>query len=174
MSSISGVRAMPFVGPYTASKFGLEGLCDSLRMELIPLGIDVIIVQPGPINTEIWDKAPTPETSPFKSSPYRDALERFYQLIIEGGRKGLPPNSIAKVIYRAISARRPKTRYVKTPGYFSRYILPRYLPTRSFDRIVARMLHLSQARFQTSGLLFGSEKATAVDGSADSSVDHTP
>lgn len=147
VSSISGTRAMPFVGPYTASKFGVEGLCDSLRMELLPFGVDVIVVQPGPINTEIWDKAPTPETSPYQGSPYEPALRRFYKLFVEGGRKGLPPQAIADVIYTALTHPRPKTRYVKTPGYMTRYLLPRWMPARRFDRLIGKLLGLTRGAF---------------------------
>lgn len=147
VSSISGERAMPFVGPYTASKFALEGLSDSLRMELIPFGIDVIIIQPGPINTEIWDKAPTPEENPFKEGLYAEALKRFYKLVVEGGKKGLPPLEIAKVIHQALRASKPKTRYMKTPGYFMRVFLPKRLPTRVFDRLIAKVLGLLPKSF---------------------------
>ena len=153
VSSISGVRAMPFVGPYSASKFGVEGLCDSLRMELLPFGVDVIIVQPGPINTEIWDKAPTPETSPYQGSPYEPALRRFYKLFVEGGRKGLPPQAIADVIYTALTHPRPKTRYVKTPGYVTRYLLPKWMPVRRFDRLIAKLLGLSRHALDQQGPL---------------------
>lgn len=147
VSSISGERAMPFVGPYTASKFALEGISDSLRMELLPFGVDVIIVQPGPINTEIWDKAPTPEENPFKDGLYAHALKRFYEFIVQGGRKGLAPVEIAKVIHKALIASKPKTRYVKTPGFFIRVFLPKRLPTRVFDRLIGKLLGLLPQSF---------------------------
>jgi NAD(P)-dependent dehydrogenase (short-subunit alcohol dehydrogenase family) len=142
VSSVSGVRAMPFVGPYTASKFALEGLSDSLRMELLPFGVDVVVVQPGPISTEIWDKAPTPDSSPYQGSFYEPALKRFYKLFVEGGRKGLPPQAIAEVISTALHHPKPRPRYVKTPGYLTRYLIPRLMPTRRFDRVVGKMLGL--------------------------------
>jgi NAD(P)-dependent dehydrogenase (short-subunit alcohol dehydrogenase family) len=151
VSSLSGVRAMPFVGPYTASKFALEGLCDSLRMELLPYGVDVIVVQPGPISTEIWDKAPTPEESPFTGSPYESALRRFHKVFVEGGKRGLPPDSIAEVMEEALDARRPKTRYVRTPSPLTRYWLPRLLPARRFDRLIGKLLGLQPMRFHKGG-----------------------
>jgi len=147
VSSLSGVRAMPFVGPYTASKFALEGLCDSLRMELLPYGVDVIVVQPGPISTEIWDKAPTPEESPFAGSPYERALRRFHKVFVEGGKRGLPPERIAEVMEVALDARRPKARYVRTPSPLTRYWLPRLLPARRFDRLIGKLLGLQPMRF---------------------------
>ncbi len=150
VGSISGERAMPFVGPYTASKFALEGLSDSLRMELLPFGVDVIIVRPGPINTEIWDKAPTPDNNPFTDGFYGHSLTLFYNLIVKGGRRGLPPIAIAEVIYQALTSTNPKPRYTKTPGYFMRVFLPKWLPTRVFDRIIGRMLDLLPERFHKS------------------------
>ena len=150
VSSISGERAMPFVGPYTASKFALEGLSDSLRMELIPFGVDVVIIQPGPINTAIWDKAPTPEENPFRNGLYTEALRRFYKLVVEGGKKGLPPIEIAQVIHKALITSKPNTRYMKTPGFFTRVFLPKRLPTRVFDRLIAKLLGLLPQSFHTS------------------------
>ena len=147
VGSISGQRAMPFVGPYTASKFALEGLSDSLRMELLPFGIDVIMVRPGPINTEIWDKAPRPEENPFADGLYHHSLTLFYNWIVKGGYQGLPPSAIAEVIHKALISARPKPRYTKTPGYFMRVLLPRLLPTRTFDRLMGRILALTPKAF---------------------------
>ena len=147
VSSISGVRAMPFVGPYTASKFALEGLSDSLRMELIPYGIDVILIQPGPIKTAIWDKAPSPDEHPSIDGPYGDALRRFHQQFIETGKQGMHPDKIAQLIYHALTVKNPKARYVRTPGYFTRYLLPKWLSTRTFDRFITRMLGLDPTTF---------------------------
>ena len=65
ISSISGLRANPFVGPYSASKFALEAFSDSLRRELLIYDIDVILIEPGPIKTAIWDKTPDPDDNEF-------------------------------------------------------------------------------------------------------------
>ena len=70
ISSISGVRAMPFMGAYSSSKFGLEGMSESLRRELMHYGIKVIVVGPGPIKTPIWDKAEQIDTSRYRGSDY--------------------------------------------------------------------------------------------------------
>ena len=147
IGSVSGVRAMPFVGPYTASKFALEGLNDSLRMELLPYGVDVVLVQPGPIRTAIWDKAPTPENHEYQDSPYQNGLKRFYNLFVKFGYQGLDPDEIAKIVQKAIESKSPCTRYVKTPGYFQRYLIPKLLPTRWFDQVIAKILHLKPELF---------------------------
>ena len=147
ISSISGIRSMPFLGPYSASKFALEGLSDALRMELLPYGIDVIIIQPGPIQTAIWDKAPTPDNSPYQNSPYLKALTKFYTFFVEDGKKGLPAIEIAKIVKKSIENPKASARYVKTPGRLMRYWLPKILPTRTFDRKIGDLLGLSPEKF---------------------------
>ncbi len=142
IGSVSGVRAMPFMGPYTASKYALEGLNDSMRMELLPYGVDVILIQPGPIQTAIWDKAPTPENNEFNQSPYQSPMTAFYHLAVGTGKKGLVADEIASIVQDAIECKKAKTRYLKTPGYFTRYFLPKILTARVFDRIIGKMLGL--------------------------------
>ena len=66
ISSVSGRRANPFVAPYSASKFAVEAFSDSLRRELLIYGVDVILIEPGPIKTAIWDKVPDIENNEFK------------------------------------------------------------------------------------------------------------
>ena len=87
VSSIGGRRALPFNGPYSASKFGLEGLSESLRRELMLFGIDVIIVAPGPIATPIWDKAEAVDLAQFSGSPFAPPLNKFRQLMLTNGRR---------------------------------------------------------------------------------------
>ena len=70
ISSISGKRSYPFVSPYVASKHALEGLTDCIRKELMLYGIDVILIEPGPVKTAIWDKAPSPNDNPFSKTEY--------------------------------------------------------------------------------------------------------
>ena len=149
ISSVSALRPMPFVGPYGASKAALESMSSSLRMELMPYGISVSSVQPGPIRTAIWGKAPRPEESPLRHTPYARALRRFYKsFVLAGDRDGLPPESISALVHHALTARRPRRRYLKTPGYLSRYLIPRLLPGARFDRLVAGLLRLNADRFQ--------------------------
>ena len=149
ISSVSALRPMPFVGPYSASKAALESMSNALRMELIPYGISVSSVQPGPIRTAIWGKAPRPEESPLRHTPYERALRRFYKsFVLSGDRDGLPPESISALVHHALTARRPRRRYLKTPSYFSRYLLPRILPGARFDRLIAGLLRLEASRFK--------------------------
>ena len=144
VTSTAGRRAFPFMGPYAASKFGLEGLAESLRRELMLFGIEVIIVAPGPTATPIWDKADAVAPSAFAASPFGPALGKFRALMLAQGRKGLPPERIAGVIAHALTTKRPKVRYTVTPTPVQNFMLTR-LPKRLVDRLLARTLGLTTA-----------------------------
>jgi len=142
VTSTAGRRAFPFMGPYAASKFALEGLSESLRRELMLFGIDVIIVAPGPTATPIWDKAEAVDASAFAASPFAPALGKFRELMLAQGRKGLPAQRIAAVVVDAITAKRPKVRYTVTPTPLQNFLLTR-APKRLVDRLLARTLGLT-------------------------------
>ncbi len=141
ISSVGGRNASPFVGPYNASKFGLEGLSESLRRELILLGIDVIIVAPGAVATPIWDKADAVDVARFANTPYAKALDNVKGYMIENGRKGLSEERLGLAIHKALTARNPKTRYVVTPDPFQNFLV-NALPKRTVDRIIAGRIGL--------------------------------
>ena len=142
MGSISGKRSYPFVGPYTSSKFALEGLTDSLRRELLIHNIDVVLIEPGPIKTEIWNKVPDIEDNPFLKTEYEHALRKFNKVYIEMGKNGLHPDLVGDLVLKALLTNNPKTRYVITPGKLINYIIPGFLPDRWVDRLVGKMLGL--------------------------------
>jgi NAD(P)-dependent dehydrogenase (short-subunit alcohol dehydrogenase family) len=137
MSSVAGRDALPFMGPYAASKFALEAVSDSLRRELVPFGVDVIVIEPGSFRTRIWDKVEAMDLSSYAGSPYERVLERFRQMALEGGRKAPSPDAVARAVARALSARRPKARMlvVRYPLVMR---LTRLVPTRWMDRLIAR------------------------------------
>lgn len=138
MSSVGGRNASPFMGPYNTSKFGLEGFSESLRRELMLFGIDVIILAPGAIATPIWDKADALDPESLAHTGYAAAMHRAKQSIAEG-RQGLPPERIGEAVHIALTATRPKTRYVITPTRL-RQLLVTLLPKRTMDRIIAKRL----------------------------------
>ena len=142
ISSVSGKRSYPFVGPYTASKHALEGFSDSLRRELMLYGIDVILVQPGPIKTAIWDKAPSVDDNPFIGTDYEESLKIFYKEVVIKGKQGLESESVAKLIKQIIELKKPKTRYVISANKLRDYYLPGLFSDRFFDKIIAKMLRL--------------------------------
>jgi NAD(P)-dependent dehydrogenase (short-subunit alcohol dehydrogenase family) len=141
ISSVGGRNATPFLGPYNASKFALEGLSESLRRELLLLGIDVIVVAPGAVATPIWDKAEALDLARYATTPYADALARVKSFAIEHGRKGLPEEAVGAAIHKALTIARPRTRYVVAPDRLLN-ILVTILPKRIVDRFIARRLGL--------------------------------
>lgn len=141
MSSVGGKVGMPFVGPYNTSKFALEGLSESLRRELILYGVDVIVIAPGAIATPIWDKADTVDVTPYTATPYANALTKVKAYMVEMGRKGLKPEQIGQTVHTALTAAKPKTRYVVTPDPLQNW-LSLNMPKRTVDKAVAKQLGL--------------------------------
>jgi len=142
ISSVGGKNALPFSGPYAASKFGLEGLSESFRRELILFGIDVIVVAPGAVATPIWDKAEQLDITPFASTPYAASLKAMRSYMLSLGRKGLPPERIGEVVKAALTTARPKTRYTVAPNAMQQ-LMTAVLPKRAMDKFIARRLGLT-------------------------------
>jgi len=143
ISSVGGRNASPFVGPYNASKFALEGLSESLRRELMLYGIDVIVVAPGAVATPIWDKADAVDVSRYANTPYAPALAKVKDYMISNGRKGFPPEKIGEAVYTALTARKPKVRYTVTPDPLQNLMVTT-LPKRIVDRMIAGRLGLKK------------------------------
>jgi len=141
ISSVGGKNALPFLGPYSASKFALEGLSESLRRELTLFGIDVIIVAPGAVATPIWDRANAADVAQFASTPYVSALEKMKAFMISNGKKGLPPEKLGEAVKTALTVPKPKTRYTVTPQPVQN-LLANTLPKRIIDNMIARRLGL--------------------------------
>lgn len=142
ISSIAGRIGFPFMAGYVASKHALEGLSDSLRRELIPYGIGVVVVEPGSTATPIWDKAEAEDYSAYDATEYKAVLDGFKAYMLREGRKGYPPGRVAEAIHRALVARRPPHRVAVMPGRLVNWTLPRALPSRVLDGLVARQLGL--------------------------------
>jgi NAD(P)-dependent dehydrogenase (short-subunit alcohol dehydrogenase family) len=141
ISSVGGRNASPFVGPYNASKFGLEGLSEALRRELILFGIDVIIVAPGAVKTPIWDKAEAIDVSPYANTPFAPALDKVRDYMIANGKKGFPPEKLGETVKTALTAPKPRTRYTVTPEPLQELAV-HTLPKRMVDNLIARRLGL--------------------------------
>jgi len=149
ISSVGGKNAVPFLSPYAASKFALEGLSEGLRRELLPFGIDVIVVAPGAVATAIWAKAEQVDITPYLDTPYAAALERMRSVMLGLGKKGLPPERIGEAVLRALTAARPCVRYTVTPQPLQDF-LARALPKRIVDRLIGGQLGLLPAGQQRS------------------------
>ncbi len=148
MGSISGRLATPFLGPYAASKFALEAIADALRMELRPWGIQVSIVEPGSIATPIWDKGQAAadeleqRISPRARELYDPAIAAVRQAARDAAARGVPPGRVAKAVAHALTARRPKTRYLIGNDARVQLALASLLPDRARDPIVSRIMGL--------------------------------
>ncbi len=140
ISSVGGQNGSPFVGPYSASKFALEGYSQSLRRELLLYGIDVIVIGPGAIATPIWAKAEQIDLKRFSNTAYATAIERVTAFMLSQGRKGLPPSDVGDLIWRCLTDPRPKTRYAVLRRPFMDRTLPSLLGPRFVDRILAQRL----------------------------------
>lgn len=139
MSSDSGFFATPFFGPYCSAKFALEGYSDSLRRELMSLGIKVVIVQPGRINTPIWDKG-EPLLDGFAGSIFEKQARALGEYAIRKGKStGLPPVEVGKIVYEAFTRENPKLRYLIAPSK-TKYYLIKVLPGFMVDRMIKKEL----------------------------------
>lgn len=144
ISSVGGQNGSPFVGPYSASKFALEGYSQSLRRELMLYGIDVIVIGPGAIATPIWDKAESEDMKRFSNTDYAPAVEAVSDYMLKQGREGLPPSDVGDLIWHCLSDPKPKVRYPILRRPFMDRTLPRILPPRMVDNIIAKRLGLTK------------------------------
>ncbi|MFN8433143.1 MAG: SDR family oxidoreductase [Anaerolineales bacterium] len=143
ISSVSGKNGSPFLGAYAASKHALEGLSESMRRELMLYGIDLVIVAPGPIATPIWDKAEELKAEQYQHTDFYESGKKFQKYAIANGRKGLPPESVSKVVYKALTLPHPRVRYAVDPNPFSIWVMS-ILPKRTIDKILAKGLGFSK------------------------------
>jgi len=141
ISSVGGKNAFPFIGPYNASKFGLEGMSEALRRELQLFGIDVIVIAPGSVATPIWDKAEQVDVSRYANTPYATQLNKFRDLMLTTGRKGLKPERLGQAVWKALTTAKPRTRYVVTPEKIQNFMVNN-LPKRTVDRLIGGQLGL--------------------------------
>jgi NAD(P)-dependent dehydrogenase (short-subunit alcohol dehydrogenase family) len=146
ISSIGGLLALPLLGPYNASKFGLEGLTDALRRELRSSGIKVALVEPGGVRTPIWDKSGAEADRLLEDAP-PELEERYGKLMAtvraeadKIAREGAPPSAVADAVVDALTAKRPKVRYLVGGDAKSRAVLARLLPAKVMDALLARAL----------------------------------
>ncbi len=146
ISSVGGKMGAPFLGAYAASKHGLEGMSESLRREVMLYGIDVILIEPGYVNTPILDKAEAEDFSIYRDTDYGSLLARFAKYFISEGRKGLEPRVIGEAVHAALTVRKPKAVYTVVRNKFKNWTLPMLLPRRALDRLIGKQLGLGPTR----------------------------
>jgi NAD(P)-dependent dehydrogenase (short-subunit alcohol dehydrogenase family) len=148
MGSIQGRMATPFAGAYSASKFALEALTDALRLELAPWGISVSIVEPSAVATPFWEKsAKTAEAMLGSVQPealvlYAEAIEAVKRTAADAAKRAVDPVEVARVVEHALTAARPRTRYVVGREAKFRAAMALLVPDRVRDNLVAKAMGL--------------------------------
>jgi short-subunit dehydrogenase len=140
ISSIGGKIATPFGAWYHASKFAVEGMSDSLRTEVKPFGIDVIVIEPGGVKSEWADIAYENLVKTTRNTAYSDMATKFKKAFEATVAKNAEPEVISRLVSKAISAKKPKTRY--SGGYMAKPVLffRRWLGDRSMDKLLLSQL----------------------------------
>jgi short-subunit dehydrogenase len=150
ISSIGGKFGEPFGCWYHATKFAVEGLSDSLRMELHPFGIDVVVIQPGATHSE-WSKIAHTNLMKYSGDgPYRKTAAAHAKMMDLGHQGSIPapPSVVAKTIVEAVRSRNPKTRYATGGLARTMLFMRRVLSDRAFDamfRMIERQMTKSEA-----------------------------
>jgi NAD(P)-dependent dehydrogenase (short-subunit alcohol dehydrogenase family) len=141
ISSMGGRIYTPLGGWYHGTKFALEALSDCLRLEAKPFGIDVVVIEPGGIQTEWGDIAAGNLRKVSADGPYAKRADAMAASIGSEAhaRRNSPPTVIADAIAKAVTARRPRTRYTAGFGAKPLITLRRVLPDRAFDAVISRL-----------------------------------
>lgn len=139
--SMAGKIALPFLAPYTSSKFALEGFTDSLRRELNPFGIKTVLLNTAGVATPIWEKAKEQDMS-IIDLKYQNSLKEFRVKFIETGNSGLDPRKAAEKIFRIIKKKNPSDRYIIAKNVIISKI-EMMIPVRVFDWIVRRLFSMN-------------------------------
>ena len=138
ITSVAGKFAAPFLGPYAGSKYAIEGISDSLRRELLPYGIDVIVVGPGNVITPIWDKGINLKR--YEGSKFYNTYKNFAEYAVNESASGHTADEMGDLIANVFTNQKPKARYAFVKGRLKNWIIPRMIPTRMMDKMIGKQL----------------------------------
>ncbi|NJN54180.1 MAG: SDR family oxidoreductase [Anaerolineae bacterium] len=141
ISSVSGQIAYPFMGAYAASKHALEAMSDALRRELLLYGVDVILIEPGTVKTPIIGKF-AQQVERYMQTDYGRVLHHLAATVDKREQSALPVERVTAVILKALESEHSRTRYPIPRKRLTGWLLPRWLPDRWFDRLIARQLKI--------------------------------
>ena len=137
ISSVAGKFAAPYMGPYTGSKYALEGISHTMRLEFMRYGVAVIIIRPGPILTPIWDKGSLEQ---FEGTSYYDSLARFFGKFVADGKKGMPLEECSRQIGVIFESEKPNMCYAIVQNKFFNWTLPTLLPQSAMDNYFKKQM----------------------------------
>jgi NAD(P)-dependent dehydrogenase (short-subunit alcohol dehydrogenase family) len=150
IGSIGGLTGIPFQAAYSASKFGLEGLTEALRLEVRPFGIRVVVVEPGNIDTQATARSPRTGAG---SGAYDHDLERAREAMVRSEAGGAPPEAVARLLARVMATPRPRVRYTVGPvPERAAASVKRVLPSRLFERLLLPAYGLDARRLGGTGV----------------------
>ena len=151
-SSLSGRVVTPLSGAYNASKFALEAAADALRMELRPWRIRVSLVEPAQVATDLWHDAEDAVDAAERAMPpgaqelYRDHVAGFRRTIPLSQKLAVPPDNVARTIEKALTARRPRARYVVGLGPRAQLVMSSATPTSVRDAVLRKVTGVPSRR----------------------------
>ena len=146
ITSMAGVRAAPFFGPYSASKHALEAVSGSLRQELMLYGVDVIIIGPGAVATPIWNKAKQVDNSQYDNTDYKQSYKKMNDFMSAMGPQGISVEKVGELVHHTITTDKPKVRYAIAPNMLTDWVIPQNLPKRVLDKIIAGKIGLNKLK----------------------------
>jgi NAD(P)-dependent dehydrogenase (short-subunit alcohol dehydrogenase family) len=141
VTSVGGKTALPFLSPYVASKFALEGVSESLRREMRLFGVEVIVIAPGFVSTEMTVKGAQYDLSRYDATPYAAALARVRSFMTPGESAALSPERLGRAIEHALTTPRPAVRYTVSPNPLQTFLIE-HLPKRLVDGMIGGQLGL--------------------------------
>lgn len=145
ISSISGLIANPFMGPYCASKFAVEAINDVMRREFSIYGIKVICIEPGVVRSEIWDKA-RKEPRDYGKTDYDHLLAKQDEIIDGLKARAIEPIHVSRAIHKALVKKRPRLRYLVARKSLTLNIIAYLIPGRIMDRLFLRNMKSDNIR----------------------------
>jgi len=149
VSSLSGRISTPLTGAYNSSKFAIEGIADALRVELRRWKLPVVLVEPGPVATDMWGgaleqhEATLAALSPAHRELYGETFEKARKTLAFMQKQAVPVDKVSSAIEKALTARRPKARYQVDLGSKVQLVATGMTPTRMLDAILGRAMGTS-------------------------------
>jgi short-subunit dehydrogenase len=141
ISSVAGQNAAPFLSVYAASKHAVEGFSQGLRREMFLYGIDVVVIGPGSIKTPIWQKGFEMIQDKYAHTDFAVPFGKFIKLALHESEQALPVEDVSRLVVKAFAASSPDYRYAPVPRKWRNWYLPKLMPERWVDKIIARMFY---------------------------------